>query len=217
MIRKGRGVSGPTLLANLQLSDPFTDQRSTRARPVSSGKVGQRPSHKLLYCQRSIEPLTESCGRENKMQLHRRCHLQVERLEPRTLLTTFIVSHNGDSGAGSLRQAILAANAADGKDVITFHIGTGLQTIAPTTELPQITDAVILDGTIQPGYAGKPLIALIPATPIGIGLSINSGGCSIKSLIISGWQRGIDLSAGGGNTITNCYIGTDATGTIAKP
>ena len=37
---------------------------------------------------------------------------------------TFTVSNTSDSGAGSLRQAILGANAAPGADEITFS-GTG--------------------------------------------------------------------------------------------
>ena len=35
-------------------------------------------------------------------------------------MATFTVTNTADSGAGSLRQAILDANAADGRDVIVF-------------------------------------------------------------------------------------------------
>lgn len=49
--------------------------------------------------------------------------LQVEPLEDRSLPSTFIVLNLADSGAGSLRQAVLAANAAPGADAITFAPG----------------------------------------------------------------------------------------------
>ena len=39
-------------------------------------------------------------------------------LEPRKLLATFTVTSDADSGAGSLRQAVIDANAAAGADVI---------------------------------------------------------------------------------------------------
>src|SRR3954449_12955612 len=56
-----------------------------------------------------------------------------EPLEARTLLTTFTVSNTNDSGAGSLRQAILDANAHAGLDLINFGIGTGTKTIMPAS------------------------------------------------------------------------------------
>ncbi len=44
---------------------------------------------------------------------------------------TFTVTNTNDSGAGSLRQAILDANANPGDDTIAFNIpGSGVQTIA---------------------------------------------------------------------------------------
>ena len=83
--------------------------------------------------------------------------------------TTFTVINTDDSGAGSLRQAILDANALAGTDQINFNIsGAGPFTITPLTALPTITDAVIVDGTTQPGYAGTPLIELI-GTSAGVG------------------------------------------------
>ncbi len=55
----------------------------------------------------------------------------------------FWVTNTNDSGAGSLRQAILDANAApDGviPDLIFFDIpGDGIHTITPLTELPPLT------------------------------------------------------------------------------
>jgi hypothetical protein len=43
---------------------------------------------------------------------------RLEVMEDRTLLSTFVVSNTGDSGPGSLRQAILDANAQKGAALI---------------------------------------------------------------------------------------------------
>ena len=55
--------------------------------------------------------------------------------------STFTVSNLSDSGAGSLRQAILDANAAAGADTIRFG-GTATGTITLAATLPVITDSV---------------------------------------------------------------------------
>ncbi len=49
-----------------------------------------------------------------------RCRPQIEALENRTVSSTFTVLNPADSGTGSLRQAILNANANPGADVIAF-------------------------------------------------------------------------------------------------
>ncbi len=54
----------------------------------------------------------------------------------------FTVTNTNDSGAGSLRQAILDANANSGADLILFELGSGVQTIRPTSALPAISDSV---------------------------------------------------------------------------
>jgi hypothetical protein len=82
----------------------------------------------------------------------------LEALEDRLALSTFPVTSTGDAGPGSLRQAILSANAAPGPNTIAFNIGGAAQTITPLTPLPAVTTPVVLDGTTQPGYHGSPLI-----------------------------------------------------------
>jgi CSLREA domain-containing protein len=66
-----------------------------------------------------------------------------------------------DATHTSLREAIHAANNHPGPDTIRFAIGTGVQTIAPLTPLPVVQDTITIDGTTQPGFAGKPVIELI--------------------------------------------------------
>ena len=53
---------------------------------------------------------------------------------------TFTVTNTNDSGPGSLRQAILDANANSGPDTIAFNItGSGVHTISPASALPAIS------------------------------------------------------------------------------
>ncbi len=66
---------------------------------------------------------------------------------------TFTVTTTADSGPGSLRQAIVDANAQlSGTHTIAFAIaGEGLHSIRPLSPLPKITVATTLDGYTQPG------------------------------------------------------------------
>ena len=78
---------------------------------------------------------------------------------------TFTVTNNAPSDSGSLRQAILAANATPGPDEIVFAIpGAGVHTIALASPLPAITDPVIIDGYTQPGSSPN-------TKPVGEGLN----------------------------------------------
>jgi hypothetical protein len=64
-----------------------------------------------------------------------------------------VVSNTNDSGSGSLRDAIMRANANLGLDTIAFDVGTGIQTIRPQTALPAISDRLIIDGSSQTAVA----------------------------------------------------------------
>jgi len=70
-----------------------------------------------------------------------------------SLAADFPVTTTGDAGAGSLRQAIVDANAAAGADDIKFAIpGTGVKTINVTSDLlPEITGPVTINGYTQSG------------------------------------------------------------------
>lgn len=150
-----------------------------------------------------------------------------ETLEDRlALATTFTVVNTGNSGLGSLRQAILDANANAGADLISFNIGGGgVQTISPTSALPTITDPVTIDGSTQPGFAGSPIIELNGAgAGLASGLVITAGNSTVRGLVINRFQAtgvfgsdgkgaGIVLSTNGGNVIEGNYLGTDVSGT----
>jgi parallel beta-helix repeat protein len=133
----------------------------------------------------------------------------------------FAVSNSNDVGRGSLRQAILNADAIYGFNVIHFAIpGTGVQTINALSPLPAITNSMAIDGATQPGFTGTPLIQLSGASIASgpeNGLQVNAAGTTIRGLIVNGFDgTGISVAADGA-TIDACYLGTDPTGEFAVP
>jgi hypothetical protein len=134
------------------------------------------------------------------------------------LPSIYKVINTADSGAGSLRQEILDANKDQGS-TIQFSIGTGQQVIQPLSALPAIRVTTTLDGTMQTGYNGSPLIELdgTAAGPGVDGLDLESGNVTVKGLVISGFSgNGIHI-ASSGDLIAGNYIGTDFTGLVPLP
>lgn len=138
-------------------------------------------------------------------------------VQPRAgAVITFIVTNTNDAGAGSLRQAILDANATAGPDNIGFNIGSGPQRIVLTSLLPTITDPLTIDGTTQPGFAGVPLIEIQPdGQVIGDGFTITAGNSVLRGLVLNKFRgHAIKIETGGGNVIEGNYIGTEANGNV---
>lgn len=139
----------------------------------------------------------------------------VETLEERALFSVYTVTNTADGGAGSLRQAMLDANKHAGADEIRFDIGTGAQSIRPSSALPFINGPVTIDGTTQRGYAGKPLVE-IDGSRIGgkaNGFSVGGGSSIIRGLVINRFSGSGVLLDGGNNLVAANYIGLDASGT----
>ncbi len=89
-----------------------------------------------------------------------------------THAATYTVSSTDDAGAGTLRAALLDANANAGMDRIEFAIpGASPFVIVVSTPLPSIGDAVVIDGDSRPGILidGALLVA-------GTGLEVLAGG-----------------------------------------
>jgi hypothetical protein len=132
-------------------------------------------------------------------------------------LRVFHVTSTADTGPGSLRQAILDANATPGTNGIAFTLGVGgVHTIAPTSPLPAVTNPVEIDGATQPGYAGTPLIELAgeSAGHGADGLTLASTGSTVTGLVVGGFGgAGVSIS-GNGNRVVGNFLGTDATGTM---
>src|SRR5947209_12432374 len=85
---------------------------------------------------------TPHAGPRRKPSLPRREFVpRLEGLEDRSLPSTFTVMNLHDSGAGSLRQAVLSADAHPGPDVIRFAPGLH-GTISLTSGQLGVTDDV---------------------------------------------------------------------------
>ncbi|HEX8618752.1 MAG TPA: Calx-beta domain-containing protein [Thermoanaerobaculia bacterium] len=122
---------------------------------------------------------------------------------------TFTVTTLNDTGAGSLRQAVDAANAASGADVITFHAAvTGTITLADTL---YVTESIDVQGPgsgvltlAGPGYLGifnfSPYQAGQTYAVSGLrltdgGIASTGGNLTLNDVTISGSVVG---GAGGG-------------------
>ena len=144
-----------------------------------------------------------------------------------------VVSNTNDTGEGTLRAAILAANAISGPNTIVFDItmneGAGPHVIRPVTPLPEITDGVTIDGYSENGATQNTLaigsnanlqVVLDGSLLTGEdGLRFTAGQgnpSSVEGLVIHGFRDGIvvdDVADGIG--IFGNYIGTDLTGMSA--
>jgi hypothetical protein len=141
-------------------------------------------------------------------------------------IITNIVTTTADSGAGSLRQAIINANTNTDPTVsnlIVFKLtGTAPFTLTPGLGgYPSINTVVTIDGTTQTNYAGTPKI-YINGTNAGNGdidgFDLESSNCVIRGLAIGHFAGdGIHLGTGGGYVIQANFIGTTTYGTNAAP
>jgi hypothetical protein len=143
---------------------------------------------------------------------------------------TLTVTNTNDAGAGSLREAILDANARPGADEIGFNIpGSGVKTILPASELPSITGPVTVDGYTQPGSrpnsrATGALAAVVLVELRGLnagsgadGLDIEASNVVVRGLAINSFRGdGISLDSGTGARIEGNFLGTDASGTLDR-
>ena len=101
---------------------------------------------------------------------------------------TFTVTNTNDSGAGSLRQAIIDANANAGADVIDFNItGSGTQVINLLSQL-DITDQVTIDGTTQTGWTEGSFLPIVidggSSGINGLNFTATADGSEIRGLVI---------------------------------
>ncbi|HEY8402625.1 MAG TPA: gliding motility-associated C-terminal domain-containing protein [Cytophagaceae bacterium] len=150
---------------------------------------------------------------------------------------TFTVTNTGDNlgldpaafaGTGTLRQAIIDANATPGSDTINFNIpGTAPFTIQLEADLPafwnfadpSLGGEVILDGSTQPGYsAGKPVVIIDGNSRAYQGIQFWGGSHgTVKGLIIVNCRfHGIKIDNNVGNVIIQGnYIGINYNNTAA--
>lgn len=130
-----------------------------------------------------------------------------------TTSMTALLADDGGDGI-SLREALLAASATNGRETIEFDIGTGLQTIIldnANGAFASIAD-VTIDATTQPGYTDQPLIMIDGTNVAGAGLSLQND-VTVNGLSIVNFSgAGIDV-VGGNNVIRGSWIGVQTNGT----
>ena len=140
-----------------------------------------------------------------------------------------VVRNTNDSGPSSLRDALTAANTSPGCDVVMFDIeGEGVKTINLASQLPNITDPLVIDSYTQPGARPNTLSVggtanlLIElngagAGPASDGLRLLAGNSSVRGLVINRFtNNAILVTANGGNQIEGNFLGTDPSGTQGR-
>src|SRR5262245_34633906 len=148
----------------------------------------------------------------------RPCVLRLEVLEDRSLPSVLTVTTLEDSGAGSLRQAILDANADPDQDTITFEVQG---TINLSAALPNLSSNIDLQGpgadqlTVRRNTGGNYRIFTVAsgATVVLSGLTITGGS-------IPGWLlEGGGILNNGTLTLSNAAVsgnGATARGGISN-
>lgn len=131
----------------------------------------------------------------------------------------FPVTNTADSGTGSLRDAIIQANATGAADVITFNIpAAGVKTISLLSALPAIIAPLTIDGSSDPNYLTQPLIEVNGNNVVNHVFEFAAGAANseINALIINrALIRGIYVNADDFR-LRASYIGTDPTGSISQ-
>lgn len=148
---------------------------------------------------------------------------------------TFTVTSTADSGAGSLRQALIDANAngTATEDLVQFNIpGAGPHVINLQSNLPAITSLITIDATTQPGWMpntnrpqqgglnGTLVVELTTTQPIlgTVGLQFNGGAQAgprrVRGLAISGFEVLVTNSGPSSLTLEGNYLGTDVSGSV---
>ncbi len=105
---------------------------------------------------------------------------------------TAVVTQTGDSGQGSLREAIDCVNADPVLDMITFNIpGAGPHIINPLSQLPFIVDAdVVIDGTTQPGWTMGNIVIDAAGLTGAWGLVALADGFELYGMKVQGFDNG---------------------------
>ena len=141
---------------------------------------------------------------------------------------TYTVTTAADSGAGTLRQAILDANTNPGADTIALSVvGSGVHTIVLASALPTITGPTTVDGYTQPGSSantnpttmGLNTVLQIEIDCTGVGamscLKVNASDVTLKGLVFNrAPQYEVEVLDGHQNfVLEGCFLGTDPSGT----
>jgi len=146
----------------------------------------------------------------------RTSQLRLLELDRREVPAVFTVTNVNDAGAGSLRQAILAANANPGLDSIAFAptVFTGTQTIALFSTLPAVNGPLNITG---PGsdvlrVVGGPMSGVpfnLFAAEAGASAAVSGLTVLGNSGLGGGLALGDDVRLSAGTTIPGVSIAAD--------
>lgn len=126
-------------------------------------------------------------------------------------MTTFTVTNLDDSGPGSLRDAIEAANSAGSASTITFSVSG---TITLASALPSISQSVTIDATSAPGATagGAPVVGIDFGGHAGLTFATGSDGSSLEGVAVGGASgNGITIESSD-VTIAGDYVGLTTAG-----
>ncbi len=141
------------------------------------------------------------------------------------IANTYTVTNTGDNSGidpavgantGTLRQAIIDANANPGADIINFNIAAGPYKITQSANLPPITGQVTINGYSQPGassgtISGRTiLIELETPGAVAWGLKIEGGNTVVCGIAFTAHNTG----AGGAASIYRTETPATATSNV---
>jgi len=157
-----------------------------------------------------------------------RSTLRIQTLEERAVPAVYTVSSINDTiardGKVTLREAITAINnraasgdavaGAWGTNTIRFDIpGNGVHKISLNSALPPVNSTVIIDGTTDSGYRGRPIIQIDGGRAGNAdGLTLRGNNSVVKGLVVTNFRNNGIVVNSDGNTITNTWVGLDPSG-----
>jgi parallel beta-helix repeat protein len=127
------------------------------------------------------------------------------------------VTSTGDGGAGTLRQAIIDANASPGSNNVVFDIpppAGGQPIVIPLmSALPALTNPVNILGNTEPGFAANPMpLITIDGTNAGAGvdgltLSTGSDQSQVTDLTIANFSgNGVVINSGNRDYLADLVV-----------
>jgi hypothetical protein len=136
---------------------------------------------------------------------------------------TFTVNNVNNDGAGSLRQAVIDANATVISDTINFAIpGNGPHTITLLTPLPEITNPVVIDAENEELWAASTSTtpanlrvtldgSSAGASATGLVFAAGASNSTVKGLVINRFAVGVEIR-GDNVTVRGNIIGLSQDG-----